>query len=111
MVRLLILYYKDLKIFIINNVERSKCILSTLGVKQGGSLSPFLFAVCFDDLVPLLEQLNCGIKIDNLRIEVLLYADDILVLCNTATDLTNLLKIIDNFANINEIHKRNSFRY
>jgi hypothetical protein len=25
------------------------------------------------------------------------------VLCNTATDLTNLLKIIDNFANINEV--------
>jgi len=53
--------------------------------------------------VLLLGQLNCGIKIGNLRIEVLLYADDILVLCNTATDLTNLLKIIDNFANINEV--------
>ncbi len=103
MVRLLILYYKDLKIFIINNVERSKCILSTLGVKQGGSLSPFLFAVCFDDLVPLLEQLNCGIKIGNLKVEVLLYADDILLLCNTAADLINLLKIIDNFAIINEV--------
>ena len=56
------------------------------GVKQGSVLSPVLFAIYVDD------HAKCSKYYRHLHI--ILYADDILLLAPTVTELEKLLKII-----------------
>ena len=51
-----------------------------LGVHQGDSLSPTLFLIFIDDLVELLPEANYGIEIGEERLQLMMYADDIVIL-------------------------------
>jgi hypothetical protein len=62
------------------------------GVRQGGLLSPSLFAVYIDVLIVTLEKDNRGCFIDGNFIGVLVYADDILLLSSSFTHLQLMLK-------------------
>jgi hypothetical protein len=65
-----------------------------IGVPQGGSLSPFLFNLYVDDLI---HQLN-----DNSDL-VLAFADDIAVATSSRTQLTRVIKCLENWSSINGI--------
>ena len=69
-----------------NNVW-SSVIKINLGVRQGSVLSPFLFALYLDDLSDLCSSIKgCGI---------VLYADDILLLSTSITQLERLLHVCE----------------
>lgn len=67
------------------------------GVKQGGALSPTLFAVYINDLTNQIKQVNCGVKCRNEHVCVLLYADDIVLMAETEVDLQRMLRCISNW--------------
>jgi hypothetical protein len=69
-----------------------------LGVRQGESLSPFLFTMYVNDLEEEL-YLNGfeGVDINNFKMFLLLYADDIVLLSKTPVDLQNGLNILENY--------------
>jgi len=46
----------------------SKMFKTTIGVSQGGVLSPLLFSIYIDNLLNLIQKLNLGIKIGSLEI-------------------------------------------
>jgi len=52
----------------------------TCGVRQGGVLSPYLFAVYIDDLITHLKNSGYGIYVDQIFTGCALYADDIALL-------------------------------
>ncbi|CAF1002942.1 unnamed protein product [Brachionus calyciflorus] len=54
------------------------------GVKQIGTLSPWFFSIYIDELGSLLNGLNTGVKIGVVRINNILYADDIILLADDA---------------------------
>ena len=72
----------------------------SLGVRQGECLSPFLFAMCLNDLEDefYLKGSN-GIDIGMLKIFLLLYADDIINFARSAEELQNNLDHLHEYCN------------
>ena len=67
-----------------------------LGVRQGESLSPFLFSMYLNDLEEEYFVKGAeGIDIGMLKLFILLYADDIIIFAKTAEELQLSLDILD----------------
>ena len=78
------------------------CILSewfrvTGGLKQGCLLSPLLFNLYINDLICEVSSLGEGVEIGNERIHILLYADDIVLVAQSETNLQKMLDCLNNW--------------
>jgi hypothetical protein len=69
------------------------------GVRQGGVLSPVLFNLYFNKFLVGLRNKNLGCHIRNLFIGCVMYADDILLLSSSISDLQRMLDICSNISN------------
>ena len=97
--------YLDIKSCVTVNGERSMLFPCEIGVRQGENLSLLLFLIYLNDLEEFLSQSSNvnGISFSNddvdenarifLKLFVLLYADDTVILADTAEDLQNALII------------------
>ena len=63
---------------------------SNVCVKQGESLSPFLFLLDINDLA---DELRCGIveNLDELSIFLLLFTDDLVIIAKSPEELQSLI--------------------
>jgi len=68
------------------------------GVRQGGLLSPLLFAVYMDVLINRLRNAGYGCKLVQRFLGCLLYADDIVLLAHSLNAIRLMLRICDEFA-------------
>ena len=64
------------------------------GVRQGGVLSPHLFAIYIDDLILQLRRLKNGCHIADLFLACIVYADDISLVNGTSRDTKSSLKAV-----------------
>ena len=64
------------------------------GVRQGDSLSPTLFSLYVNDLVKTLKEKGPLLNIGGLLINILLYADDMVLMADNESDLQELLDIL-----------------
>jgi len=65
------------------------------GTRQGGVLSPFLFCRYIRDLLHDLEQSGVGCNIGGVFINVLAYADDIVLIAPYWRSMQDLLAVLD----------------
>ncbi len=63
----------------------------TTGLKQGCNLSTSMFNIYINDLCAEINRLQCGVKVGENRISMLMYADDLVLLSNSALRLQQML--------------------
>ena len=68
------------------------------GVKQGGVLSPILFAVYTDGLLERLKNTGVGCHLGSRFVEALVYGDNITLLAPCKSALSILIKVCENYA-------------
>ena len=66
-------------------------------IRQGGILSPFLFAIFIDDVVNVVQHSNFGFHFGIVNLSIFLYADDILLLAPSVFALQQLVLIVESF--------------
>ena len=76
----------------------SESFMCTLGVRQGESLSPFLFSMYLNDIEEyfILNGFQ-GVDIGMLKLFLLLYADDIVIFAENENDLQHGLNLLANY--------------
>jgi Reverse transcriptase (RNA-dependent DNA polymerase) len=67
----------------------------TCGIRQGGVLSPYLFAVYIDDLIVDITKLSIGCVSHFVPVCIVVYADDIILLAPSVTALQRLVTVCD----------------
>ena len=85
-----------------------------IGVRQGENLSPFLFSLYLNDLQEFLQEAHLGLKeirdlvthtFDNnlcalLKLYILLYADDTVLLAESPKDLQNSINLMEEYCHL-----------
>ena len=77
----------------------SECFKIFNGVRQGGILSPFLFRFYIRELIDRVTKLNIGCGYFGTNINLLAYADDMVLLAPSWFGLQKLLSVIEDAAN------------
>ena len=68
------------------------------GVKQGCSLSPVLFYVFIHEFTKLIKSHDLGVKIHDVCIGSLFWADDVVLIANDEDELNSMLNIAAQFS-------------
>ena len=90
--------YKQIESNVKYNNNVSDSYTHAFGVVQGDCLSSLMFALYVNDIEQVLETSGFeGITIDNLKMFILLYADDIALISETEWGLQNGLDILYNY--------------
>jgi hypothetical protein len=97
--------YQNISIKIRLNGQLGDAFSSTLGVKQGDPLSPLLFGLFIDRLEAFLasEHPRIGVNLHGILINLLLYADDLVLMAETPDDLQSLLDSLSVFCDLNSM--------
>ena len=83
--------------------KQTSIFRTSLGVKQGGPLSPRLFALYMEELIDKLDANAAGIEIEKIKINNIFYAYEILLVSKTPEELNDLLKITEEYGKRYEI--------
>ena len=79
-------YFDNSLVVIELDDERSDVFRTLLGVKQGPS-SPTLFNFIAHQIIVDIEQLDIGVSVGKLLVNIIGYADDTLLIANKASDM------------------------
>ena len=96
--RLLLMLYTNQFIQIRWGSTVSNSFLATNGVKQGGVLSPVLFAVYMDVLLEKLKKSKEGCHIGHTYMGSFGYADDVILLSPLVSSLQRMLQVANKFS-------------
>ena len=99
--------YQNIKSSVFYNGSKSNTFMSTCGVRQGENLSPMLFALFLNDLQSYLNTHGVvGVELNDhtdltpwLKLMIMLYADDTILLSDTPTDFQNSLNLFNQYCN------------
>ena len=120
--------YSNPRARIILNEHETDYFECPIGVKQGDCISATLFAIFINDLGEQIKQSGIGLKLNcnvenvepNLMVNILMYADDLILLTENENDMQFLLYLVEtwcskwrlevNLTKTNIMHIRNSRR-
>jgi len=103
-IRLLLSWYRQQTMQVKWGTNYSSPFAVINGVRQGGVLSPYLFAVYLDELSIQLGSARVGCTVGNMVVNHLMFADDICVFSPSISGLQCLLNIFGDYAAEHEIN-------
>ena len=71
----------------------SSAVPISAGVRQGGVLSPYLFAAFVDDVLGSLKKSSLGCRFRGMLINAIMYADDLLLMSLSLHDLQAMVNL------------------
>lgn len=74
----------------------SSLVKISAGVRQGGVLSPYLFAVFVDDILNKLKLSGLGCRVNQAMFNAIMYADDLLLMSASLCDLQSMVNLCVN---------------
>jgi hypothetical protein len=92
-INIILSWYFRSKAFVRWGDVLSDCFRLNAGVRQGGILSPYLFAIYIDVLIAELRLAGRGLKIYGKFLGCFLYADDIMIAASSLHELQLMLDI------------------
>ena len=84
-------YYDSAQAVVHNGGERSRRFSTSVGVKQGGPSSPLLFSIYSEELIERIKRMGGGVRIGNMVIGVICFADDVLLISNNRDEMQRML--------------------
>ncbi len=97
LLKALIAYYDSSKMRVQVNEKLSDIFSTSEGTKQGGPISPDFFNEYGDELASWISELNVGISMGSLKIDIIQYADDITLVSNTARGLQQQIDVCNRY--------------
>ena len=95
LVMFLMHYLRNQEARIVWNGVKGKYHCIDKGVRQGGILSPLLFKLYVDNVLREITAMEVGCKLGILRVNILAYADDFVILADTKEHLDVLYEILE----------------
>ncbi|CAF0930523.1 unnamed protein product [Brachionus calyciflorus] len=90
-----IIKYYDIAVMLVNNNNNFSILFKTeKGVRQGGKASPKLFSIYTEKFLERISNSDLGVKFNSIKIDILAYADDLLLISPTKKGLQDMLDII-----------------
>ena len=102
-IRLLQFWYSKQTMFVKWGGLFSEPFNVSTGVRQGGVLSPYLFALYIDELSHSLNRVKAGCYIGNSSLNHILFADDLCCFCPSLDGLRKLLQVCYKYASSHDI--------
>ena len=96
-------YYNATKAFVQTDDEYSETFNTSTGVKQGGPISPLLFAIYVDEMLIEISKIPGICRIGDEITGVLAYADDTMILAENVEAMNNAIKVVENYCQEFEI--------
>ena len=92
---LLMFYLRNQSARVCWNGEKGQIRRVESGVRQGGILSPFLFKLYIDSIINTISEKEIGCRLGFTRMNILAYADDIVLISDTYDNLDKLFALLD----------------
>ena len=102
-IRILMSWYQRQSICVKWGKKTSEYFCVINGVRQGGVLSPQLFAIYMDDLSVCLTQCKAGCLLNETVTNHIVYADDLCLMALSAITLQKMLNLCCEFSQSNDI--------
>lgn len=89
----IIAYYDALELIVQNGEEKSARFKTSNGVRQGGILSPKLYNIYSGEMIRKVKSSALGVEIGESPIGIIMYADDLTLIADSAPVLQALLDV------------------
>ncbi len=97
--------YRDIRLSVLVDGDHTRLVPAAQGVRQGCPISPALFDVFVDELVSMLKRRKLGLAFGHSdagirrKVTALMYADDVLLMADSATELQDMVDVVHEFCN------------
>ncbi len=96
-------YYMNFYIIVNNGRDYASPFITTYGVKQGGCISPELYKLYSEIIAVLISSLNLGAEYGRMKIDVLMYADDVVIIATCPKEAQLMLDEVSKVSVTHEI--------
>lgn len=97
LVKLVRVWYHDVKFKVKVNGTESSWFQTRVGVRQGDTLSPLLFNIFINGIVEQVREDGDGVRVGELRTPVLLFADDMVLMAEGEEELERLVRKVKEY--------------